>query len=404
MVKVYNSIDCLINCTMQEGLSWTLLEAMLCGAPVIASDTTAQTELVKDVGLLVPCEEQAYVHVVTGVGSSYVDAKACSVDAIRDAIVTVAKGTGLRKKMRDVGLKKAKQWLDGVSDINELLAEATKTSLVAVQGKIDKVLFVQHSAAGDVLMSTQCFKGIKERHKGMELCYMTQSQYTDIIEGNPYVDEIVPWDQEEAKRYEIVYNPHGKRILQGNFNSGDVRLHVMYPYFCKVEADDMFIEQIKPSIDLSKDDYIVIQSSGGVGEIRTYKHMDLVLKELDFPVVHVGGATDMACHEIAFDLRGKLSWREAAWVMAHAKAAVVMDSFPAHLAGMLGTPVVVLYGPAPARVTGPKGDNGKIINLEPNWLDVCPVVAACYGKHKCSSPCINSINPMTVRKSLCEFL
>jgi len=402
MVKIYNSMNCLVNCTMQEGLSWTPLEAMLCGVPVIASDTTAQTELVEGAGLLVPCEGSAYVPILTESGGSFVDAKACSVDAIRDAIVTVAKDADLREEMKNTGLKRAREWLEGVSDINDLLAEITKPK--SVQPRIDKVLFVQHSSAGDVLMSTQCFKGIKERHKGMELCYMTQSQYADIVEGNPYVDKIVPWEPKRIQRYKIVYNPHRERILPGNFNSGDVRLHAMYPYFCKVEADNMFIEQVKPSVDLPGGDYIVVQSSGGTSEIRTYKHMDLVLRGLDFPVVHIGGTSDMACHEATLDLRGKLLWRETAWVMARARAAVVMDSFPAHLAGALGTPVVVLYGPAPARVTGPRSDNGKVINLEPNWLDVCPVVAACYGKGSCSSPCINSINPMTVRESLCEFL
>ena len=402
MIKIYNSMDCLVNCTMQEGLSWTPLEAMLCGIPVIASDTTAQTELVEGAGLLVPCEELAYVPVLTGAGRSFVDAKACSVDAIRDAIITVAKDADLREKMRDAGSKKAREWLKGVSDINDLLVEATKPKSIMI--KINKILFMQHSSAGDVLMSTQCFKGIKERHKGMELCYMTQPQYADIVEGNPFVDEIVSWDPQEAQRYEIIYNPHGKRILPGNFNSGDVPLHAMYPYFCRVEADDIFVEQIKPSVELPGGDYIVIQSSGGAEELRTYKHMDLVLKKLDLPVIHIGSTADMACHEAAFDFRGKLSWRETAWVMARAKAAIVMDSAPAHLAGALGTYVIVLYGPAPARVTGPKANSSKVINLEPNWLDVCPIVAACYGKGGCSSPCINSINPLVVRKALLSLI
>lgn len=60
--------------------------------------------------------------------------------------------------------------------------------------------------------------------------------------------------------------------------------------------------------------------------------------------------------------------------MKMAKAAVVIDSYPAHLAGAVGTPAVVLFGPAPARVTGPRSDDAKIICLEPNHLDVCPEV------------------------------
>jgi len=406
MARIYNIIDCLVNCTMQEGLSWTILEAMLCGTPVIASDTTAQTELVKDVGLLVPCEEQAYIPVKTESGQSFVDAKACKVEDIKDAIVKVAKDPELRESMRQKGLERAKEWLNDVSDINALLVEVIEEN---VQNKIRKVLFMQHSSAGDVLMSTQCFKGIKERHKDMELCYMTQSQYTDIIEGNPYIDKIVLWDPQEAEKYEIVYNPHEEHILHGGFNSLDVTLYSMYPYFCKVEPDEMFIEQVEPDIDLPID-YIVVHTTGGDATYRTYPHMDVVLKGICFPAIQLGSPTDIVCRK-AIDFRGKLSFRESAWIVAHAKGAIVVDSFMSHLCGALGTPVVVLYGPAPARVVGPRiQNNGSYIALEPNMLDVCKSMTRCWGLRRrmgineCISPCIQTLNPLSIRKAFLSMM
>jgi ADP-heptose:LPS heptosyltransferase len=86
---------------------------------------------------------------------------------------------------------------------------------------------------------------------------------------------------------------------------------------------------------------------------------------------------------------------------------VVIDSFLSHLAGALNTPAVVLFGPAPARVTGPKGNPEKLIFLEPNKLDVCPIMTNCWGKAgetQCDSPCINTINPLVVAKALKELL
>jgi ADP-heptose:LPS heptosyltransferase len=179
----------------------------------------------------------------------------------------------------------------------------------------------------------------------------------------------------------------------------------MYPYFCNVKADDMYIDLVKPVIELPNE-YIVVQTSGGSKEYRTYDHMDIVIKKLHYPTVLIGDESDRYA-KADFDLRGKLTWREVAWVMNNAKLAIVIDSFPSHLAGSLGTPAVVLFGPAPARVTGPKGDMNKMIFLEPDKLKVCPIVANCWGnpdKVACQVPCINSISPFLIVKSAEKLL
>jgi len=398
-------------------LSWVPLEAMLCGVPVIASDSTAHPEIMGDTGILVPCEEQAYLPLITKYGPSQLKTKQCKVEDIKNAIVRMATDEELRKTSREKGIVQAREWLDGVSDINLILKEATrdKKIQVAQKKKIKAILFAQHSSAGDVLMTTQCFKGIKEKHPGMKLVYMTKKVYQNIIEGNPHVDKIINWDEKKFWRYEVVYNPHGEKILPGGFNNLDVKLADMYPYFCKVKADAMFIQESAPNFSYRSDDpflcltepFIVVHTTGGQAEYRTYKHIDMALKGISYPIVQIGSKEDLACQVASLDLRGKLSWRETAWVMKRAKAAVCVDSFPMHLAGALGTPVVALFGPAPARVTGPLGDPEKIICLEPNKLDVCSNLTNCWGqpgKNKCLSPCINSINPLTVKKALKKLL
>jgi len=291
--------------------------------------------------------------------------------------------------------------------VNDLLDEATTQNHI-VQKRIPAILFAQHSSAGDVLMTTRCLNGVKEKHPGKRLVYMTQKQFQDIVTGNPYVDEIIDWNNDTLREYEILYNPHGQRILPGGFNNLDTKLSDMYPYFCKVEPDEFFIQEVTPtdakipigyrSLFDSLEGFIVVHTAGG-HIYRQYKHMDMAVKNIGLPVVQIGGRADPACNEAALDLRGKLTWRESAWVMKRAKAAVVIDSFPAHLAGALGTPVVVLFGPAPARVVGPVG-KGPIICLEPDKLAVCPSLTNCHGSGKCQSPCINSINPMAIRKAL----
>lgn len=410
MVRIYNTLDCLVNCSMQEGLSWTILEAMLCGVPVIGSDTTAQTELIKNVGLMVPCQELSYIPLNSKTGKTWIDAKTCDVKDIKNAMLKIAGDKDLRQKMSVDGLRKSKNWLAGISDINELLKEATepiKKSITSPQ--INKILFMQHSAAGDVLMTTQCFKGIKRVHPGMKLVYMTKKQFQDIIESNPYVDEIIDWNEKISDKYSVVYNPHGEKILPGGWNNLDVRLHDMYPYFCEVKRDNIYIEQVNPELPNLPKDYIVVHSTGGQGEYRSYKHIDMATKKLPFPIVQIGGALDLVCRNAKLDLRAKLTFRESAWVMAHAKGAICIDSVVSHLAGAIGTLAVVLFGPAPSRVTGPRDDAGNITCIGPEMMKVCPILSHCWGqpppgKHKCTSPCINSIAPAEVRKALLELL
>ena len=406
--KIYNAIDCLVNTSLQEGLSWTILEAMLCQCPVIAADNTSQTELIKDdAAYAIPCTDLAFVPSITPSGQASLEAKACNLEALEKAMIEVATNQDLKNNLITNGLLRAKEWIANTSDINTLIEEALRLKRLQYIMPFRKkgVLFAQHSSAGDVLMTTQCFKGIKERHKGKPLIYMTQKQYQDIVKGNPYVDEIIDWDESQLKSYETIYNPHGEHILRGRFNRLDVTLYSLYPYFCKVKVDDIFIECIDPKIVLPKI-YAVVHTTGGDPVYRTYPHMDLIVDRIGMPCVQLGGKLDKACRNVA-DLRGELSFRESAFIMKYATVAVVVDSFLSHLAGALGTPVVTLFGPAPARVTKPKAQEGKYINLEPNWLDCCADMGGCWGSsinNSCRTPCIETISPLTVVNAVKKLL
>jgi glycosyltransferase involved in cell wall biosynthesis len=404
LVQVYNALDCMVNVSFQEGLSLTVLEALLCGTPVLASDNTAHKELLRSVGGLIPCKDIAFIPVMTERGTSFINTKSCSVESLVSMMKQVVNDDEYRNLLRHNGFAMAREWVKGCHNIVDILDEIEAEPEIEIM-KEKAVLFVQHSSAGDVLMSTQCFKGLKERHLNVPFYYMTQSKYSDIVKNNPYIDRIIDWDDRYFDKYEVIYNPHGEKILPGGWNNGDVRLHDMYPYFCNVKADDMFIDLVKPEIELPEE-YIIVQTSGGSKEYRTYDHMDIVIKKLPYPTVLIGEKNDKFA-KADYDLSGKLTWREGAWVMKNAKLAIVIDSFPSHLAGALKTPAVVLFGPAPARVTGPKGDMNKMIFLEPDKLKVCPILSNCWGnaeKTTCQTPCINSISPFTVIKSALDLL
>jgi ADP-heptose:LPS heptosyltransferase len=292
-------------------------------------------------------------------------------------------------------------------ELDNIISEANKVVISVPKKKA--VLFAQHSSAGDILMTTQCFKGLKEKHKNLSLIYMTQDVYKDIVTNNPYLDGIVSYNPDAFSEYQIVYNPHGDKILPGGWNNLDVTLHSMYPYFCNVKADDIFIDEVNPNIDLP-DEYMIVHTTGGDREHRTYNHMDVVIDKVGLPAIQIGGNLDKVCTKATLDLRDKLTWRQTAWIMKRAKVAVVIDSFPAHLAGALHTPVVTLFGPAPARVTQPKGDPAITINIEADKLKYCFLTSNCWGNLKsrgyngCPSPCINTISPFAVAEEVKKLL
>lgn len=407
MVRVFNGIDCLVNCTLQEGLSWTPLEAMLCGTPVIASNSTAHKELINESGILVPATELAFMPVRTKYGAGWVETYACQIDEMVRAMLDMYRNKDLRVQLRLEGIKTAEEWLAGVDNINGLIEDALVFSkpLNAAFPKKKEVLFAQHSSAGDVLMTTAILDQIKERHKGKRLVYMTQRQFADIVTDNPFIDEIIEWDESKLTEYEIVYNPHGQKILPGRWNSLDMMLHNMYAYFTNTKPARAKIAPKQSAVDLPER-FIVVHTTGGHYS-RIYRNLYLItpaLCAMGYEIVQLGGKSDWYVKD-AIDLRGTLSYRETAYVLQKATAAITVDSFMSHLAACLDIPQVCLFGPAPARVTKPYvEDPNKLICIEPNRFDVCKICGACYGEVKCDSPCIGTISPFVVLDLLKQLL
>ncbi len=424
MAKMYNALDCLINCTMQEGLSWTPLEAMCCATPVILSGCTAHLDY--DPYQSVECVEHAYLPILRNGKRYWVDSQHCNASQISDAIVAFAKQYyGIDSEMnltlaKESAYDQGQYYIDHADDINLIFDETVREQLDAFAMKEalgDCVLFLQYGSAGDVLMTTQCFKGILENHPGKKLVYMTQNKFSGVLKGNPYISLCLDWDLELASKFDIIYKPHADKILPGGFNTLDVSLPELYPYFCGVEADELSIMEEKPSLSSDeewfvKGAYIVVNTSGA-SEYRRYEHMSRVFEQTQIPIVQIGSWSDPPLsipNKYYLDLRSKLSFTESAWIMSNAKLAVTMDSFPAHLAGAVGTPLIALYGPAPARVTAPRvKDPNHLICLAPDMLAVCELLCHCWStglshKKKCTTPCINTISPARIHKAVIEML
>ncbi|MBN1622512.1 MAG: glycosyltransferase family 4 protein [Endomicrobiales bacterium] len=87
IVNLYNGADLFVYPSLYEGFGLPVLEAMSCGTPVIASNTTSLPEIVSDAGILTDPN---------------------NIDELQDAIVKVLSDSSLRSKLKEKGLIRSK--------------------------------------------------------------------------------------------------------------------------------------------------------------------------------------------------------------------------------------------------------------------------------------------------------
>lgn len=402
MCKIYNAVDCLVNCSMQEGLSWTPLEAMLCGTPVIASDSTAHPEILSDVGILVPCNDRGYIPLVTRSGTSMVEGKRCNPGDIAKAMGEFIQNRKLRTIMRERGLARAKEWLAEVGDVNDLFDTSR------CKPKKRKILFAQHSSAGDVLMTTRCFKGIKEKFPNLSIVYMTQKQYFPLLQGNSYISDLVPWQESLMDEYKYVVSPHRDAILRGHWSGSNSRLSDFYWKLLDVEPDDFYVPMSSELIDAkgkglanliaNRPPIVVLHTTGGDPKLRMFQKMKPVseaLKKDGYYTVQLGGKADYPANA-ALDLRG-VPYPVANWVMSRAKYAITIDSYMSHLAGALGISQVCIISCANVASVQPVQTKGLLICLTPDYVFDCYKLGPCAGADRnCPEPCMFKYEPKDV--------
>lgn len=427
MPNVYNAMDVLVNCSLQEGLSWTVIESYLCGTPVIMSDTTAHKELKVDDNMMVPCNLPSYIPVKVATGQSWVEADSCSAGDIYNALcyyydLNYKKKNNMKGKIIDFG----KCWVNKHGDINELVKEMTGSTQVVVRSdRKNSVLFAQHSAAGDVFMTTRCLKGLKERHPDIPLFYMTQNKYHDIVRNHPLIEAVLDWDEwtvaEQLHLY--TYNPHGDIILPGHWgrNSNSI-LSDFYWKILRVRPGDFYVNMSTPSINeflseeitrqhveeqLSIKSIAVVHTTGGDSHFRRYEYMKDVceyLRSLGMLTVQLGGPNDYPAWADC-DLRGKLSYSQSNWVMSRARLAVTVDSYMSHLAGALGVDQVCLFGSGNYNVVQPKQMGGHLICMVPDYVNDCKGLGPCSASVRdCPVTCTGIHDPRDVCIAVASLL
>ncbi len=87
------------------------------------------------------------------------------------------------------------------------------------------ILIIKPSSLGDVVHSLPTLKALRDRFPAARLSWLINREFSDILEGNPYLDEIIPFERRYRGFYTFTKGLKRKGFdliidLQGLFRSG----------------------------------------------------------------------------------------------------------------------------------------------------------------------------------------
>lgn len=121
LATLYAAADLFVSTSWGEGFGLTLLEAMACGTPVVATDCSSITEVVGPGGYLIPPAGR----IPTPMGQ---DQCLPDVPAFTAAIERLYHGGGSRRKLADKGVVHARQfsWDEAARRMNDIIAKSLR--------------------------------------------------------------------------------------------------------------------------------------------------------------------------------------------------------------------------------------------------------------------------------------
>jgi glycosyltransferase involved in cell wall biosynthesis len=122
---VYAISDCHVLPSLQEGLSWTVVESKLCGVPSILSDSTAHKDFIT-LADKIDCSQAVFpiqsdtvqfLPLITEHGPNHVSVHGCSAHAVMEGFLSFKKDEAVQKQ----ALKLGRHWIGACNNFNELL-------------------------------------------------------------------------------------------------------------------------------------------------------------------------------------------------------------------------------------------------------------------------------------------
>lgn len=457
LADVYNDprVISAISLTHGEGYGLPLIEAASCGLPVMVTDWSGHLDFLTKDGrkLFIPVEyslEEVYPECVwQGVidkGTRWAVPK--ESDAISKMQKLVLSSATPRKWAAE--LQKTiheKYALKPTGDlfvklVRQAAEEATvsrpasRESLIsALRGKVrargPSLIYTMPMSAGDVFLSTAVVKALRQKHPGHVVYFATSAPYFSIVQGLPFIDEVVewqPWMQDIGILEEVfdeVYTPNlAVQMTWSNWVHRGKGRNLIDEFAIQCGIDPKDLE--KPQMALGENRHEqkpgtwISVHAGGQKSARVYAHWVELIKNVraaGIKVRQVGASDDISIGEVDEDCRGQYALNEIPYLLLDSVAFLGIDSFPMHVANVIDLPVIALFGSSYPSSTGPRDfntitDRDMLVGVGADEMvrratrlrivetpDRNGCEKACY-KDQCkvdqANPCINNIDPILV--------
>jgi heptosyltransferase-1 len=273
-----------------------------------------------------------------------------------------------------------------------------------------KILLIKPSALGDIVQALPVLTGLKRRWPAAQIDWIVNDSLREILEGHPCLRQTIlyprrrwttparlpemwRWGQKlREEKYDITIDLQGllrsalmtwaanspRRIGLESAREGsraiyneiiaDTAISAAERYLTCLEHLDIPVQrldfQLVPRAPLPEalqrfGPYIALHPYSRwrtkLWPWRYYQELITSMPEHKFVVVGEGPWFPLPTGDRLIDLRGQLTIGTLVTVLSRAQSVLSTDSGPAHIAGALGRPTLVLFGATDWRKTKPSG-------------------------------------------------
>lgn len=306
-----------------------------------------------------------------------------------------------------------------------------------------RILVVRLGSMGDVIHTLPAAAALKQSIPGSHLAWVIDPRWLPLLDGNPFLDEVIPFDRRRIRDYFSLRRRLSKERFdtvvdfQGLVKSafiaslaGPDRLIGFHPSQIRERPASLFyssrvltrsrhivdqnlelaaaagatnaclgfpLPKGKPEGRLPQGDFVLASPLGGwpgkQWPLDYYRALaGLVKQEADLPLVLNGPPGAAAIESVAGAWPHHSGIDGLIHATARASAVVGIDSGPMHLAAAMRKPGVAVFGPTDPARNGPYGDSFIVLRN--------PAARTTYKRHVETDESMRQVTP----EAVCEAL